>query len=475
MNFRIIQGGMGVGVSGWRLARAVSLLGCLGMVSSTGLDTLVARRLQAGDPGGHLRRAFAHFPVAGVAERVLETYFVEGGKGSDAAFKGVPMFSIRPPHALAELTVLANFSEVFLAKEGHGGAVGINLLEKIQLPTLPSLFGAMLAGVDVVAMGAGIPRAIPGILDQFARGEAASLKLDVKNASEGTVFCSEFSPADFCYGWAPILKRPAFLAVISSAALAVTLARKASGSVQGFVVEGHTAGGHNAPPRGASQRSDTGEPIYGERDEPDLAKIRAQGLPFWMAGSYGTPEKARLALQVGAAGIQVGTPFAFCEESGVDPEIKRSVLQSCRDGTLKIFTDPQASPTGFPFKVAQVAGSIAEPVLRAARGRVCDLGYLREVYEKPDGTAGYRCAGEPRDSYLNKGGAETDTPDRICVCNGLMATAGFPQVRTGRWREPALVTAGDSVCDVVRFLPPGANSYAASDVVNVLTAAMEPA
>ena len=47
----IIQGGMGAGVSSWRLARAVSSTGQLGVVSGTALDVILARRLQEGDPG----------------------------------------------------------------------------------------------------------------------------------------------------------------------------------------------------------------------------------------------------------------------------------------------------------------------------------------------------------------------------------------------------------------------------------------
>src|SRR4051794_25688325 len=53
---RIIQGGMGVAVSGWRLAREVSRLGQLGVVSGTALAVVLSRRLQLGDPGGELRR-----------------------------------------------------------------------------------------------------------------------------------------------------------------------------------------------------------------------------------------------------------------------------------------------------------------------------------------------------------------------------------------------------------------------------------
>jgi len=37
---RIIQGGMGIAVSDWRLARAVSRLGQLGVVSGTAIDSI---------------------------------------------------------------------------------------------------------------------------------------------------------------------------------------------------------------------------------------------------------------------------------------------------------------------------------------------------------------------------------------------------------------------------------------------------
>ena len=185
---------MGIGVSGFALARAVSAYGQLGVVSGTALDTAFARRLQMGDPGGDLRRAVDSFPYPEIARRVWGQFFVEGGKPREQAFKLAPMPSAQPPRALTELTVLANFCEVFLAKEGHAGVVGINLLEKIQLPTLPSLFGAMLAGVDYVLMGAGIPRAIPGILDYLARGQSVSLKLDVAGAEPGEEFLSAFDP-----------------------------------------------------------------------------------------------------------------------------------------------------------------------------------------------------------------------------------------------------------------------------------------
>jgi nitronate monooxygenase len=465
---KIIQGGMGAGVSGWRLARAVSELGQLGVVSGTALAVIFARNLQLGDPQGELRRALKHFPIPGVAERLLAEYFVPGGKLANQPFKPPPMPSLRPSAGLVELTVAANFAEVFLAKNGHGGLIGINFLEKIQLPTLPSLFGAMLAGVDYVLMGAGIPRAIPGVLDRLANGQPVELKIDVEGACAGENFHSTFDPSAFCGNHIPRLKRPQFLGIVASATLAIALARKASGKVDGFVVEGPTAGGHNAPPRGGLQLSAKGEPVYTSRDLPDLEKIRALGLPFWLAGSYAEPEKLAEAISLGAAGIQVGTAFAFCDESGIRSEFKQQVIQLSRQGQARVFTDPLASPTGFPFKVLALDGTLSDSNVYERRPRICDLGYLRQVYRETDGTVGYRCPGEPVYHFLRKGGALSETHGRKCVCNGLTGTIGLGQMRAGFGPELALITAGDDVANIARFLKPGCHSYSASDVIQYL-------
>jgi len=461
----IIQGGMGVAVSGWPLARAVSRLGQLGVVSGTALAVVLARRLQLGDPGGELRYALSRFPVPSVAARVLADYFIPGGKSPAARFKLTPMPTLRPRRELVELTVVANFVEVFLAKEGHQGPVGVNYLEKIQLPTLPSLYGAMLADVDYILMGAGIPRAIPGALDLLAQGQSATLPVDVQGALAGEKTTITFDPRDFCGAALRPLKRPLFLGIVASATLALTLAKKASGRVDGFVVEGPTAGGHNAPPRGQLQLTPEGEPLYGPRDIPELDKIRAIGLPFWLAGGYGRPGKLAEALQLGAAGIQVGTPFAFCEESGIQPELKRQAIALSRLGQAGVFTDPLASPTGFPFKVAQLENTLSNASNYQSRQRICDLGYLRQPYRRADGALGYRCPAEPLEQYLRKGGTARETLGRKCICNALPATAGFPQVRAEGSDELPLVTAGDDLARIAQVLPPDRDSYSAADVL----------
>jgi nitronate monooxygenase len=461
----IIQGGMGVGVSNWRLANAVSSRGQLGVVSGTALDVVLARRLQDGDPGGHMRRALAHFPSRSIAARVLDRFYIAGGKPATRPYMPLPLHDVAEPGVLVDLMVAANFAEVWLAREGHEGPVGINYLEKIQLPHVASIYGAMLAGVDYVLMGAGIPFKIPGVLDRYVQHEPVTYPLHVIGDAAGTETMATFDPMSIEDIDRAPLKRPRFLAIVSSHVLAATLLKRANGVIHGFIVEGPTAGGHNAPPRGRLQLTSDGEPIYGERDVVDLDKMRALERPFWLAGGYASPEKLAEARESGAAGVQIGTAFACCDESGLREDYKRALLRDAIAGTARVFTDPLASPTSFPFKVAQLDGTLSEDAIYAQRPRVCDLGYLREAYRTPSGTVGFRCAAEPESAYRSKGGAAEDTTGRKCVCNALMAAIGLGQVR-GKSIEPAIITSGDDLAGVTRFLAPGATSYRAGDVID---------
>lgn len=462
---QIIQGGMGVAISGWELARTVAARGALGVVSGTALDVVLARRLQDGDLGGHMRRALRVFPFPDVAERVLQRYYVAGGKAAGVPYRRVPMFTQTPSPHLVDLTVLANFAFVWLAREGHEGLVGINYLEKIQMPNLPSVYGAMLAGVDYVLMGAGIPREMPRALDRLARGEAVSVQLHMESAEESVPL--SFDPAPFGAG---LLKRPKFLAIVASDALAGTLLRKAGGRVDGFVVETPVAGGHNAPPRLRGGLSPNGEPVYGPKDAVDLERMRQLEVPFWLGGGYGHPTRLMEARAAGATGVQIGTAFAFCRESGLDPALRRDLLRQVMRGDATVFTDPLASPTGFPFKVVPFDTSLTNPQIYARRPRHCDLGYLRRVGMRATGKLVYRCPAEPVDAYVSKGGRGEDTVGRKCLCNALMANVGLGQHRPGEAPERPLVTAGDDLVKLAALVERFGVDYSANDVLDWLGA-----
>jgi nitronate monooxygenase len=463
----ILQGGMGIGISGWPLAHAVSVSGQLGVVSGAALDAVFIRRLQDGDIGGHLRRAMEAFPLPSVASDVLRRFFRPEGRKEGEPYVLMPMYRQVVDRIRDQITVLANFAEVWLAKEGHRQPVGINFLTKIQMPTLASLYGAMLAGVDYVLMGAGIPREIPGALDRLADHQPASVRLDLQGSAKGPEASLNFNPREGWDSTPPSLKRPRFLAIVASNSLATMLARKANGRVDGFVVEGPTAGGHNAPPRGEKRLNERGEPLYGSRDLVNLDDLKRLGLPFWKAGGTGHPGQLQEVKEAGGAGIQVGTLFAYCRESGLMEALKRRVLELCRRGEVDVTTSDRASPTGFPFKIVGVPSSLSDGEVYANRERVCDLGYLRSPFRMEDGRIGYRCPAEPKDTFVKKGGTAEEAEGRKCLCNALLANVGHGQVRGMGRKELPLLTSGDDLTSLRTFLG-DRESYSAKDVIDYL-------
>ncbi len=460
-NPRVIQGGMGAGVSNYTLAREVSKAGGLGVVSGTALDSVLVRRLQTGDLSGDMRRALETFPLSHWVAEILDTFYIEGGKPEDKPFKLIPMPSVHMEEPLIRLMIVANYVEVWLAKESHTGVIGINYLEKIQLPTLPCIYGAMLAGVDYILMGAGIPIAIPGIMDSFAAGKPATLRIHVEENPEAQVVEQLFDPAVVYAENPPILKRPRFLAIVSSHLVAKTMERKASGEVYGYIIETHVAGGHNAPPR---QKDENGNPFFGPKDDPNWTEFQKIEKPFWIAGGYASPERLVEAEALGAVGIQVGTLFAFCSDSGLTEEVKDDILGQYLRGELEPRTDFRASPTGFPFKLVPLSDQKVE---LPNPSKICDLGYLRHTYLKADGELGYRCPSEPEKSYIAKGGKEEDTLGRRCLCNGLMANIGLAQVKAGI-KRPMLITAGEDFSFLKKLIQPDKLRYSAKEALSFL-------
>lgn len=464
----IIQGGMGVNVSSPKLAGVVAQEGELGIVSGTGIAIIAARKLQDGDPD--YLRAFQSFPDQTIAEKLIDKYYIPGGKSSDKRYKPVPMYVSKGPLRFVEdLVVISNYAVVRLAKEGHNGLIGINYLEKLQRPHLASLYGAMLAGVDYVVMGAGIPIQIPGVLDKFSLQESAIYNLDVEGSDPGE-FKSQFDPRTFSQICSEQnLSRPDFLAIIASGLLAkLLISKRATGQTNGFIVEGPTAGGHNAPPRKKGEFNDRGEPIYGEKDEVDFAEIQKIGLPFWVAGSYAGPEGLKAARALGAKGIQVGSAFALSEESGLYSPYRDEIRRLAYRGELDILTDPLASPSGYPFKVVIINGSVAIAEIYESRPRLCDIGYLQTLKKGPDGSLILLCPSEPIDDYLRKGGKIEETVGRKCLCNGLISAAGFAQKQPNQYLEAPICTLGDDHSFLHNLMDHESDSYSAQKVLSYI-------
>ncbi len=444
---RLIQGGMGVGVSGWELAKAVSQLGQLGTVSITGIWVVTARKLQLGDEGGHIRRALSNYPNQETAQRIINRYYVPAGELKDNAFRNIPMLTYPLSRDLTELIAAACFAEVWLAKEGHNGLIAVNSLEKIQVGHLPSLYGCMLAGVDCVLMGAGIPLQIYEAIDRLSQHEPATYRLSVEGASSDSVFEVHMNPRELLPLDHPVsINRPDFFPIVSTHVLAAMFNRRGVRRADGFIIEAHSAGGHNAPPRASKELSETGEPIYTDKDVADLSKMDPE-YPFWLAGSRAHPSALKEALALGAHGVQVGSIFALCKESNMREELKQRVINSALQGNVSVYTNPHGSPSGFPFKEMHMEGTLSDADIYSSRQRICDIGAFRNMYCKPDGKIGYRCSAEPVDDFVKKGGT-TDVADGTrCLCNALCATVGLGQTRPtqNNFEEPPLVTVGDDL------------------------------
>lgn len=495
----IISGGMGVRISWWVMSRIVSMMGGLGVVSGTGLEIVYPRLLQDGDPGGHVRRAFTELArrqpaLAADVWEIFNKYYIEGGRAPGAPYKQVPvcrltrMENFKPgpdsfwelPREMQVLVLSANFAEVWLATEGHDKPVGINFLRKVERPLPWALYGAMLAGAAYVLVGAGSPDELPSMIERLSRHEPASMSIKVYGVrSDSGAFYAQVSPKKLVGEKAVPIKAPKFLGIVSSFALANALASNPATRPYGFVVEGSEAGGHSVAP--AKMRFDAkGQPllVYTDADKPDIPAIAGLGLPFWLAGSCASPERLRDARAQGAAGIQFGTLAALSGQSGMAPKDRERTLALLSAGKLKVVNAALTSPTGFPFKVAQVPGTISEESVYLARKRRCDVGLLQVNYLTPDGQLGYRCPAEPVDAFVAKGGRVQNTVGRACLCNALLSACGLPQIHADGYTEPPIVTLGEDLESARKLqaaLPPGQKTYTIGKALRFLREGTEGA
>ena len=110
-----------------------------------------------------------------------------------------------------------------------------------------------------------------------------------------------------------------------------------------------------------------------------------------------------------------------------------------------MLTSARTSPSGFPFKVAQVAGTLSDTAVYETRKRICDIGFLQSAYLNDKGELGFRCPAENVNEFVRKGGHAKQTLGRVCLCNGLLSAAGFPQRWPNGYTEPSIITLGDEI------------------------------
>ncbi len=127
---------------------------------------------------------------------------------------------------------------------------------------------------------------------------------------------------------------------------ALALAKKlARSGVDALIVEGMEAGGHIGP---------VATSVLAQEILPEMS---AQ-LPVFVAGGIGRGEAIAAYLEMGAAGVQLGTRFACASESIAHPNFKKAFFRaSARDAVASVQIDPRLPV--IPVRALKNAGTEA--------------------------------------------------------------------------------------------------------------------
>lgn len=213
--------------------------------------------------------------------------------------------------------------EVRAARAGSGGR-GLIAMNVMRAVTEYAAYvkRALEAGIDAVVVGAGLPLDLPDLAQEHPN----ALLVPILSDSRGVQLVVK--------KWERKKRLP-----------------------DAIVIEHpRLAGGH----LGAAKVADLNDPRFDfERAIPEsLDFLRCAGIekdiPIIAAGGIRSYEDIRRLQSLGAAGVQLGTPFAVTQEADAHPEFKR-VLAEARDEDIVEFT----SVAGLP------ARAVATPWLKA--------------------------------------------------------------------------------------------------------------
>lgn len=286
----IVQGGMGVGVSAHKLAGSVAAVGGVGTLSSVDLRRHHADLMER---------------TQGLAAKAGEQAQAQAKAAIDAA------------------NLEALDREVGAARErAQGrGLIAMNVMRAVS-DYAAYVRRSLEAGIDAIVVGAGLPLDLPDL----ASDHPHALLLPILSDSRGV-------------------------------ALVVKKWERKKRLPDAIVIEHpRLAGGH----LGAAKIEDLNDPRFDfDRVLPEsIDFLRKAGIerdvPLIAAGGIRTFEDIARLQSLGAAAVQLGTPFAVTTEGDAHPEFKR-ILAEARDEDVVEFT----SVAGLP------ARAVATPWLKA--------------------------------------------------------------------------------------------------------------
>ncbi len=218
--------------------------------------------------------------------------------------------------------------EIRTARKATDGVLGVNVM--VALTNYPELVTAAIEEkIDVVFCGAGLPMDLPGFL---RKGDKTKLVPIVSSARAAKLICKKWMT-------------------------------KHNRLPDAFVVEGPKAGGHlGFQPDQIDDPKFTLEMIVPEVLET-IKSIEADtgaSIPIIAAGGIYTGQDIFKFLNMGAAGVQMGTRFVATHECDADDAFKQAYIKATKDDLVII-----KSPVGMPGRALK--NSFLDSVAKGAK------------------------------------------------------------------------------------------------------------
>lgn len=244
--------------------------------------------------------------LSGLASAVAK----EGGIGViAAAMIGLTSKNGGKDHAKAHIDALTE--EIRKAKEMTSGVLGVNIM--VALSNFADMVSTSVKeGADVIFSGAGLPLDLPKYLTDGAKTKLVPI---VSSGRAASIICKKWMSR---FDYIP----------------------------DAFVVEGPMAGGHLG-----FKREQLDDPKFAlENILPEVIKAvkpyeekTGKTIPVIAAGGVYSGEDICKFIEMGAAGVQMGTRFVATHECDADEEFKQAYVNATKEDMAVI-----QSPVGLP-------------------------------------------------------------------------------------------------------------------------------
>lgn len=332
-----------------------------------------------------------------IKDKKVETQIIQGGMGVGVSL--APLASAVAQEGGGGVISSAALDRIVSRRIGHkvntyeatrievanaknmsdGGLIGINIMCALAEDYNDSVRGALDSGVNFIISGAGLPLGLPSIQDPR---DTALIPI-VSSARALELICKK---------WERLRYRP-----------------------DAVVLEGPLAGGHLGFKMDQIElESNRLENLF--LPVKDMAK-KYGDFPVIVAGGIYTREDIVRFLKMGADGVQMGTRFLATRESSANDAYKNAVI-GCAEKDIIVVdpeVNPPGSPCGLPFRIIKQS-----PMYEGSKFRkpLCNKGYVLQ---------------KDSERKFTKCPAKENCKKYFCICNGLLASAGYEEKEFPLW------------------------------------------